>query len=181
MKWHTDLRLVFEALGGRQQEFNWLLTDWELNEYPPAFRPVPEHRGSDADARWYTGVELTHIVNADHVQFVWGVLSGFRQGISIDPAALEVYPFADGNKCLWMPGVSIQHPLADVEIVCWDAGATMLLTRDDELTRRFRQFFPEAVDLDEYNREMAFKVVPKARWWNRLARFIASGRASRGI
>ena len=40
-------------------------------------------RGS-SEARWLTGEELTDIVNAYQIQFVWGVLSGFNPGISID-------------------------------------------------------------------------------------------------
>jgi hypothetical protein len=29
---------------------------------------------------------------------------------------------------------------------------TLLLTKDDDLTRRFREYFPEALDLDDCNR-----------------------------
>jgi hypothetical protein len=153
MPFHTDLRLVFEAFGGRAREFNWLLTDIELNVYPPglAYSGV----GDRNTARWRSGSELSDIVTTQEIRFVWGVLSGFRPGVTIDPAALDVHPFADGNRSFWAPGARIQHPLADVEIVCWDAGATVLLSHDDDLTRRFRSFFPEAVDLDEYNRRMA--------------------------
>lgn len=57
---------------------------------------------------------------------------------------------AERNFALWEPDVKIQHPLAEVEIVCHDSSATLLLTRNDELTLRFRAFFPEAVDLDDY-------------------------------
>jgi hypothetical protein len=152
MVYHTDLRLVFEALGGRQRDFNWLLTDWELNYCPPGLGPYAE-KGL-AEARWFTGADLTDIVNAYEVQFIWGVLSGFNPGISIDITALEAHPFADGNRVLWTDEVKIQHPSADVEIVCWDASATILLTSDDDLTERFRAFFPEALDLDEYNRNL---------------------------
>lgn len=146
---HTNLRLVFDAFGGREREFNWLLTDVELNAYPPGL----DYIGIDdrATARWRSGSELSDIVAASEVQFIWGVLSGFRPEVTIDPAVLDVHPFADGNGSLWTPGARIQHPLADVEIVCWDASATVLLSRDDDLTRRFRSFFPEAVDLDEHN------------------------------
>jgi hypothetical protein len=147
---HTDLRLVFEALGGRGREFNWLLTDLELNYYPPEL--IREDDTWRSQARWLGGAELTDIVFANDIQFIWGVLSGFRPGVAIDPAALDTYPFADGNESLWTPGIKIQHALADVEIVCWDSTATMLLTRDDDLTRRFREFFAEAIDLDEFNR-----------------------------
>jgi hypothetical protein len=76
-------------------------------------------------------------------------------GVAIDVTTLATYPYADGNGALWKPKVSIQHPLAAVEIVCWDSSATLLLSRDDDLTERFRRFFPESVDLNEYNRKIA--------------------------
>lgn len=148
MPFHTDLRPVFEAFGGREREFNWLLTDVELNFYPPGLEYIDDDRET---ARWRSGNALSDIVKAHEIQFIWDVLSGFRTGVAIDPAALDVYPFADGNGSLWAPGARVQHPLADVEIVCWDSLATLLLSRDDDLPRRFRLFFPEAVDLDEYN------------------------------
>ena len=150
---HTDLRLVFEAFAGREQEFNWLLTDFELNRYPPAMAP---DIGRES-ARWFGGPELRGIVDTYEIQFIWGVLSGFRPSVVIDPAALALYPFADGNESFWMRGAGIQHLLADVEIVCWDASATLLLSRDDDLTRRFRTFFSEAIDLDEYNEGNEFQ------------------------
>ena len=149
MAHHTDLRLVFEAWGGREREFNWLLTDHELNPYP---RGIARYIDRES-AIWLGGPELSEIVNTYDVQFIWGVLSAFRPDVAINPAALEVHPFADGNESFWVPGTRIQHPLAEVEIVCWDSTATLLLSRDDDLTRRFRTFFPEAVDLDEYNLE----------------------------
>jgi hypothetical protein len=149
----TDLRLVFEAFGGRQREFNWLLTDLELNCYPPGLTDRPVVRSSDT--RWLSGTELTEIVKEYEIQFIWGALSGFRLGVATDVATLGTYPYADGNRALWEPNVSIQHPLAEVEIVCWDSTATLLLSHDDDLTYRFRRFFPEAVDLNEHNREVS--------------------------
>lgn len=153
MPFLTDLRLVFEAFGGRQREFNWLITDLELNHYPPGLPYGSDDRS--LDARWLSGAELSQIVEENDIQFIWGVLSGFRVGVAIDVATLSTYPYADGNRALWEPTVSIQHPLAEVEIVCWDSTATLLLSRDDDLTERFRRFFPEAVDLNEYNRKVA--------------------------
>ena len=152
MAYPTDLRLVFEAFGGRQREFDWLLTDVELNHYPPGLTYRPEAR---SDSRWLSGSELSEVVEQYDIQFIWGVLSGFRPGIAIDVTTLGAHPHADGNKALWEPDVSIQHPSAEVEIVCWDATATLLLSRDDDLTQRFRRFFPEAVDLNEHNRKVA--------------------------
>lgn len=146
MPYHTDLRCVFAAFDGRQREFDWLLSDLELSVYPPGLPDAPGE-----GARWLDGETLSKIVERHDVQFIWGVLSGFRPGIGLEVARRLPLPFADCNKALWQPGVSIQHPLADVEIVCWDSCATLLLSRDDDLTERFRLYFPEAVDLDEYN------------------------------
>ena len=145
----TDLRLVFEAFGGRQREYNWLLTDLELNRYPPGLPYLPEARSSAT--RWLSGTALSEIVETQEVQFIWGVVSGFPLSTAADAVVRISHPYADGNVALWAPGVSIQHPLAEVEIVCWDASATLLLSRDDDLTERFRRFFPEAVDLDQHN------------------------------
>ena len=73
----------------------------------------------------------------------------------LDLYHLEFEPYADGNSALWQPGVAIQHPLAIVELVCWDSTATLLLSQDDDLTQRFRRHFPEAIDLDLYNQPQA--------------------------
>ena len=148
MEFYTDLAVVFASLGGRQREFNWLITDLECNWHPPLLQ---------GDPVWISGAVLTELVTSitPKLQFSWAVLSGFKPDVVIDLAALEVYPYADGNPTLWQPEVRIQHPRAEVEIVCWDSGSTLLLSRDDDLSRRFRAYFPEAVDLDDYNRERA--------------------------
>ena len=155
MAWHTDLRLVFRAWGGRQREFNWLLTAVELNCDVTGLPPL--NNRAESEALWFSGAVLTEIVEAEEIQFVWGVLSGFHPAVTVDLRSLDPYPFADGNAALWQPGNAIQHPLAAVEIVCWDSSATLLLSRDDDLTHRFRSFFPEAVDLDEYNRRSSVR------------------------
>lgn len=151
MPYFTDMRMVFEAIGGRQTEFNWLITDLEygwLNppdgEAPPFSTPAPH---------WLTGEALTTLIARYELQFVWGVLSGFSRNVTLDPGSLAVEPYADGNPGFWEPHPQIQHPLAEIEIVCWDSSATLLLCRDSSISESFRSYFPEAVDLDRYNQE----------------------------
>jgi hypothetical protein len=100
---------------------------------------------------WVSGKRLTEIIGGFNLQFIWGVLSGFEPHVDIDPNSLEAHPFADGNPEFWRTGVGIQHPRASVEIICWDSSCILLLSKDADLSRRFRQFFPEARDLDTYN------------------------------
>lgn len=147
MDCYTDLRLVFHALGGRQQEFNWLVTELECNHHPDPNIPYdPERR-----PLWITGEQLTKIVFEHDIQFMWGVLSGFDKDTIIHLDNLVVEPYADGNPDLWQGCPKIQHPKARVEIVCWDSTCTLLLSKDDDLTFRFRSFFTDARDLDDYN------------------------------
>jgi hypothetical protein len=42
MKYFTDMKLVFDALKGRQNEFKWLLTDIELGDYPEEIKNILE-------------------------------------------------------------------------------------------------------------------------------------------
>ena len=149
MKYYTDLRLVFQAIDNRQRNYNWLLTDLDCSS-------IGDDRGdvatlNDQRPLWLTGEALTHLVGRIEMQFNWAVLSGFAPSVSLDLGKLEIEPFADGNPCFWVPRPRIQHPLAEVEIVCWDSSLTMLLTRDREMSDSFRNFFPEAVDLSKYN------------------------------
>jgi hypothetical protein len=104
---------------------------------------------------WLTGVELTRIVSEHGGRFDWGVLSGFPPTVKLDLERLEVEPYADGNPGFWVARPQVQHPLAEIEIVCWDTSATLLLCREQcrPLAERFRRYFPEAIDLDLYNQE----------------------------
>ncbi len=48
--------------------------------------------------------------------------------------------------------ISIQHPLAAVELVAWDSGCTLFISKEDELVNKFRKEFPLSVDLEMYNK-----------------------------
>ncbi len=146
MPCYTDLQRVIRALDGQVREFDWLITDLECNWYPQALQPI--------DSDWFfTGPELSSLVmrQTDAIQFSWAVLTGLERGTQVDLTSLPVSPGADGNGDLWRAPPSIQHPDGLVEIVCWDSTSTLLITSDADLTRRFRAYFPEARDLEEYN------------------------------
>lgn len=75
----------------------------------------------------------------------------FAASIDLQVKGSKWVPYADGNPDFWNGCPKIQHPRALVEIVCWDATCTLLLSKDDDLTYRFRTFFTDARDLDDYN------------------------------
>ncbi|MFT9847658.1 hypothetical protein [Aneurinibacillus sp. REN35] len=146
MKYPTDLRMVFDAFEGKQKKFNWLLTNLELH-----YEPEEILYNNSRTAAWITGEELTRIVYQYKIQFIWGVLSGFKKDITIDLDNLDVEPFADGNRGFWIAAPQIQHPLATVELVCWDSTLTLLLSKDEDLTDKFRRYFVGTEDLDQHN------------------------------
>jgi hypothetical protein len=153
MPYFTDLRLVFRAIGDCQLEFDWLITDLDygcLADYSD--RPAPF---DGVGPHWLTGGELSRLVSEYDMQFIWAVLTGFPPGTSLDIDRLAVVPYADGNAGLWVDEPRIQHPQGEVEIVCWDSTCTLLLCRDPAIGESFRQFFPESVDLSEYNKRHA--------------------------
>lgn len=150
MSFFTDLRLMFRAIGDRQRDFDWLLTDLECNWLGVRDgRPEPLPGNGPY---WLGGDELSRLVAEYDMQLIWGVLSGFTRGTAIDLDRLEVVPYADGNSELWVEEPHIQHPHAEIEIVCWDSTSTLLLCRDRSIGESFRQYFPEAVDLAEHNK-----------------------------
>lgn len=146
MPWYTDLKTVFEVLGGRECEFDWLITELECNRLPPELR--------DGDAWLFAGDVLSDLVRRQDppVQFVWGVLTGFDRATPVDLNRLDIVPSANGNSGFWKGAPRIQYPEAKVELVCFDSSLTMLITADADLTARFRAGFPEAVDLESFNR-----------------------------
>lgn len=148
MAWYTDLRAVFRALGGRQNEFDFLATDVEFLFLGPDDEPMLPRR----PVQWLSGPSLTRVVSEQFIQFVWGVFSALPRGRPVEVERLPRLPYVLGNPMFWGDSPRVQHPEAVFEIVCWSGSATLLLSRDEDIARRFRRGFPHAVDLLEHNR-----------------------------
>jgi hypothetical protein len=144
MKYFTDMRVIFDSLDGRQNEFNWLISDFDLNHYP-------DESWADEPYIWISGNKLTELVYQNNIQFIWGVFSGFKKNITVDFNDRTFIPYAEGNSRLWVKEPKIQHPKAEIEIVCWDSTLSLFLTRDGDLANKFKSYFVEAQELKEYN------------------------------
>ena len=161
VEFYTYLKPIFNSIHNKQMEFNWLITDLELNWIPEDFLDFMEqYKISDShvdrnNIYWITGKQLTAFTDKyERLQFIWGVLSGFNQSTTIDIHNLIEHPYADGNPDFWVPGgVNLQHPQAELEIVCWDCTSTLLISKDQSIVNDFKNFFIDAKDLDEYNSE----------------------------
>jgi hypothetical protein len=50
-----------------------------------------------------------------------------------------------------MVNTDIQHEDAQIEIVCFDSGYTIVKLRDQYLSNKFKNYFTEAVKLDTFS------------------------------
>ena len=156
VQYYTYLGPIFEALHNKQLDYNWLITDLELNWFPDNFLDyfdqvqISEGMWNHDNRYWISGDNLTKLVTDHKLQFIWGVLSGLDKKVQIDINNLSVVPFADGNTDLWKPGNTVQHPNADIEIVCWDSTLTLMISKDQSIIRDFMEYFKDSKDLDEY-------------------------------
>ena len=49
--------------------------------------------------------------------------------------------------------LTMQHPLAEIEIVPWDSSMTLLLSRRKDIVDNFRNDYPESENLGDYIRK----------------------------
>ena len=63
------------------------------------------------------------------------------------------YPYADEYKGFWKNPVSIQHPLAELEIVAWDGTLLLDISKDENVIETIKKKEVSAQDLEKYNLE----------------------------
>jgi len=144
-RYYTDMKEIFDGINNVQTDYNWLITNYECNHYPDDKIPF------DKDYVWISGEELTDIVKTNSIQFIWGVFSGFNKNVSLYEVLKEELPFADGYTGFWENEITMQHPLAEIEIVPWDSSVCLLISKHSDTIDCFRKHFEDSRDLQEYN------------------------------
>jgi len=146
-RYYTFLRTVFSAIENIQMKYNWLITDCDCIPRTDSFAEML-HRNNYC---FLSGKELTAMIEAEDFQWIWAVLSRFDKSIPLEEVLKYELPFADAHVGFWKNPVSIQHPLADIEIVPWDSSLTLIISKDDGIINNFRKAFPLSEDLAEHN------------------------------
>ena len=140
--WYTHLKKLFEAIDNKQLEYNWLITDWECNT---------DTVGTLYDEYcWLSGEELTDLVVKKDPQWIWAVLSGFDKSVTAEEVLKHKLPFANGYGGFWKKPLSLQNPLAKIEIVAWDSYLVLILSERKEIVDSFRKHYPKSKDLIDY-------------------------------
>lgn len=145
-EYYTFLEGIFSSINGEQNNYNWLLTDVFAN---PSNQIITDLLSKDFC--WISGEKLTEIIATENFQWIWGVLSGFEKSIDRDQVLKYPLPLADGYEGFWNNPVSLQHPLATIEIVAFDSSLTLIMSKNQELIDNFRESFPLSENLEVYN------------------------------
>ena len=145
-KTYTYLKEIFAAINNKQTEYNWLITNAEILTHSEELNEF-----NTEEYCFLSGEKLTKIVTQDDSQWIWGVLSGFDKRIPLEEILKYPFPEADGYTGFWKKPLSIQHPLASIEIVPFDSSFVLVFSKSKEIVDDFRKAFPKSQDLSEYN------------------------------
>lgn len=151
-----DLKEILKSFNGLEKNYNWLLTDLDWSnpdnylDYFEDYRIFKESNNS-LNNYWITGENLTKLANNKEVYFIWGVFSAFEKNETIDLDEIKEEPFADGNPNFWVDNPKIQHPKAIAELVLWDSSCILFLSKDNDLSKIFRNNFEGWKDLNSFN------------------------------
>lgn len=144
-KYYTDLKKVFASINNKQKEYNWLITDCVC--YPS--NPKTDEMLSK-EYCWITGEDLTDLVTKEKFSWIWAVLSAFDKTVELSDILEYELPYADGYKGFWKKPLTLQHPLAKIEIVPWDSSLVLILSEDKAIVDDFMKCYPKSETLEEY-------------------------------
>lgn len=141
----TYLPKLFDSIDNAQLNYNWLITDCFCNVDTTVEREVDEKGYC-----WITGEELTKLVHEAHIQWIWAVLCGFPKDVPLLDILKHPLPIADGYSDFWHNPISMQHPLATMEIVPWDSSLTLFFSTKKEFVDKFMSGYLHSENLTDY-------------------------------
>lgn len=147
---YTYLKKIFRAIHDVQKNYNWLITDCECCTASADFRGRIFQYG---DYGWISGEELTGMIEREDFQWIWAVLSGFDTKIPLEEVVRYELPYADMNRGFWTNPISVQHPLAELEIVPWDCSCVLVISKKEQIVEDFLTSLPLGRDLAVYNEQ----------------------------
>lgn len=146
--YYTYLRTVFDGIGNAQNRYNWLITDCVC--YPKS-KEIEKY--FDQEYCWLSGEALTAILEKEDFQWIWAVLCGFPKDIPLKKILEYPLPMAQEFNGYYHNPVSVQHPLASVEIIPSDSSWMIIVSKEKELVEQYQKKFPKAEDLSLFNQK----------------------------
>ena len=143
LKYHTNLDILLEPIKEDIGRFKWLVADLEINT--SELEQLPINHSKD----WFliSSDEMEKIRKTD-AQIVWGAFSAIDRDVDIIVTE-DILPFAEGVEEIWENG-NLQVKHSEIEIIAWDSSYTIVKFTDEKLSKKFREYFDEAIELEMY-------------------------------
>lgn len=128
---YTNMLKVINTLGGRNLNYNWLITEIETNtgDY---FYDNYIIMSND---------ELLNKLENKNIQWIWGVFSAIPKKYSKEEILNYKLPSVENiDKVEIKP----QHPFADIEIIAYDSTFVQIISKDDEIAASFHKLYPKS-------------------------------------
>lgn len=147
-KFYTHLKKLFNALNNIQNNYKWLLSNYECYPSDSAIQELLKN-----DYCILRGEEFTALVNKEDFQWIWGTFLAFDPSVSDEEILKFQLPENDMYEGFWQVPLTMQHPLAQIEIAAFDASYTLILTKDFCVLETLKKTYPQAEDLEIANKE----------------------------
>lgn len=142
---HTDLSTLLNKDWIEIKNYNWFLSDLDIINFDDY-----EGKSIPIDFREEFQLPNTEIfteISKANIQIIWGVISAVKNEIpEFNPIKL---PYVEGNDKIWNDNY-FQIPNSLFEITAWDSSYTIIKFRDKNLSKKFKNCFPEAILLSEF-------------------------------
>lgn len=143
LKFHTNLKVLLMPIENEIKNLKWLISDLEINTSEMEKLPINHQKD------WFliSATEMNIIRDTD-TQIIWGAFSGIPNNQEIEPNQIDL-PFAEGNELIWKNG-NLQVVNSKIEIIAWDSSYTIVKFADNEMSDKFKKYFQEAIELENY-------------------------------
>lgn len=139
LKYYTDMSIILNPIKNYLQDYNFLITDIECNHCPDGRIGRISHQ---EDYLFISTSELLDIVNANEIQFIWGVFSAIPKHISLDEILKYEFPHSERDYT-FDEIVEMQHPLAEIEIVAFDSSFVEIICKREDIIETIEKEFPK--------------------------------------
>lgn len=120
---------VLDSLGGNELDYNWLVTDMDTYF-------------TDDDYLFLSTKELLDLIEKNKdPQWIWGVFTAIPKKYSRKDVLKNDIPTVVDNKEVWESPI-IQHPLADIEIICYDSSFYTIVSKEEKYIDMLKNTFP---------------------------------------
>ena len=131
--YYTDMLKVIKAIGGKNLNYNWLITEIETStgDY---FKD---------DYIILTNEELLDKLESKKIQWIWGTFSAIPKKYKQEEILKYNLP---GVENIDKKEIKPQHPLAEIEIIAYDSTFVQIIAKE-EIAKRFKKMYPGAKEL----------------------------------